>query len=171
MYVIETERTLLRMPTVGDLDDFAAIFSNPRVMKYLDVDCRPLGREQTEKVLRSIIDGWKKNGFGRWAVISKTDNQLIGLAGFRKHEEVAELFYILNEPFWGKGLATEIAKEVLKAGFERHNFSGIVALTRPTNAASRRVLGKLKMSFIGETDVYGIAAVEYKMMREDYRLK
>ncbi len=171
MYVIETKRTLLRMPAISDLNDFAAIFGNPRVMRYLDADCQPLTEEQTEKVLLSIITGWEKNGFGRWAVISKADNQLIGLAGFRKHEEIAELFYIINEPFWGKGLATEIASEVLKAGFERHNFTGIVALTRPANVASRRVLGKLKMSFIGETDVYGIAAVEYKMMREDYQLK
>jgi len=171
MYEIETERTVLRIPTINDLDDLAVIFANPQVMKYMDIDCKPLTREQTENALVSIISGWKKNGFGRWTIISKEDNKLIGLAGFRRHEDIAELFYILDEPYWGKGLATEIASDVLKVGFERHNFTRIVAMTRPANAASRRILSKLRMSFMGELEIYGISAVEYAITKEDYQLK
>lgn len=171
MYEIETERTVLRIPTIDDLDALSAIFGNPQVMKYLDVDCQPLTREQTELALVSIINGWKKNGFGRWAVISKEDGKLIGLAGLRKHEDVAELFYVLDQSYWGNGLATEIAGEILKVGFERHNFPRIVAMTRPTNLGSRKILNKLKMSFIGEREIYGIWAVEYEMNRENFRLK
>ncbi len=171
MHEIATERTVLRLPTINDLDDLAVIFGNPQVMKYLDIECKPLTREQTENALVSIINGWKKNGFGRWAIISKEDNKLIGLAGFRRHEDIAELFYILDEPYWGKGLATEIASEVLKVGFERHKFSRIIAMTRPKNTASRRVLDKLRMSFLGELEIYGISAVQYEMTEEDYQLK
>lgn len=171
MYEIETERTRLRIPTIDDLDDLALIFGNPQVMKYLDIDCQPLSKEQTETALISIINGWAKNNFGRWMVISKTDNKIIGLAGFRRHEDIAELFYILDEPYWGKGLATEIAGEILKAGFERHNFPRIVAMTRPANAESRRVLDKLGMRFIGESMVYGISAVEYEIFREEFHSK
>lgn len=171
MYVIETERTYLRLPTIDDLDALAVVFGNPQVMKYLDFDCQPLTREQTEKMLISIIEGWKKNGFGRWTVFSKEDDQLIGLAGLRKHEDIAELVYILNEPFWGKGLATELANEVLRAGFANHDFPKIIAMTRPGNAASRRILAKLKMHFNGEAETYGIQIVEYEMTRKDYELR
>lgn len=170
MFQIETERTLLRLPTIADLNDLSVIFGNPQVMKYMDVDCQPISRTQTEMALVSIINGWKKNGFGRWMVISKESNKLIGLAGLRKHEEIAELFYVLDEPFWGKGFATEIAREILKVGFEKHHFHQIVAMTRPANSASRRVLDKLRMNFTGELDIYGISAVQYAISKEEYQL-
>jgi ribosomal-protein-alanine N-acetyltransferase len=170
MYEIETERTVLRMPTINDLDDLAAIFANPQVMKYLDIDCRPLSREQSEIVLISIINNWKKRGFGRWAIINKKENKFIGLAGFRSHEDTAELFYVLDEAHWGKGLATEIARDILKAGFDRHKFPRIIAMTRPANTASRNVLHKIGMSFERELDVYGIWAVQYIIAKEDFQL-
>ena len=169
MYEIETERTVLRLPIMDDLDGLAAIFGNPQVMKFMDVDCQPLAREQTELALVSIINGWKKNNFGRWSVISKEDNKLIGLAGLRKHDDIAELFYVLDESYWGKGLATEIARAVLQAGFHRHNFPRIVAMTRPGNVASRRVLSKLGMHFMGELEIYGIWAVQYEIPKEDFK--
>ncbi len=170
MVQIETERTFLRLPTIADLDDLSVIFANPQVMKYMDADCQPLTRVQTEMALVSIINGWKKNGFGRWVVISKESDKLIGLAGLRKHEEIAELFYVLDEHCWGKGFATEIARQILKVGFEIYNFSQIVAMTRPANFASRRVLSKLRMNFIGELDIYGISAVQYTISKQEYQL-
>lgn len=169
MYELETERTVLRIPVLNDLDALADIFGSPQVMRYMDVECKPLTREQTEIALVSIIEGWKKNGFGRWSVISKENDKLIGLAGMRKHEDVAELFYVLEEAQWGKGLATEIAGEILRAGFKEHDFNRIVALTRPTNVASRKVMSKLQMTFIGESVFYGIEAVQYSITREKFR--
>ena len=168
---IETERTILRMFTPGDLDALASILGNPQVMKYLELDCLPLSREKTETALAGIISHWENKGFGRWAVVSKEDGRLIGMAGFRSHEDVAELVYVLDEPYWHRGLATEIACAILKFGFENHNFSHIVALTRPANGASRRVLDKIGMSFQAEVNVYGISAVEYKISQENYKLK
>ena len=102
MSEIETERIRLRMFTMDDLDDLALIFSNPRVMKYLGLDCQPISRDETEIILASIIKHWERNGFGRWAVVSKEDNKLIGCAGLRSYEGAAELVYLLDEPYWGK---------------------------------------------------------------------
>lgn len=165
---IETQRTILRLFTPDDLDDLASILGNPQVMKYLEIDCQPLSRERTEIAINSIIGHWEKNGFGRWAVVFKDDGKLIGMAGFRTHEDIAELVYILDEPYWHRGLATEIATAILKFGFEAHNFSRIIALTRPANAASRRVMDKIGMSFKGEVDIYGISAVEYAISRNEF---
>src|SRR4051812_37251392 len=98
---IETERAILRMFTINDLDDLASILGNPQVMKYLELDCQPLSREQTEITIASIIRHWETNGFGRWAIVLKKDSKLIGMAGFRSYEQLAELIYILDEPYWG----------------------------------------------------------------------
>lgn len=165
----QTQRTILRMFTPGDLDALAAIFGNANVMKYLGLDCKPISREETEIALDSIIKNWTERNFGRWAVIYKENDELIGCAGFRSYEEAAaELFYILDEPYWGKGLATEIAGECLRFGFEERDFNQIIAFTRPANAASRRVLEKIGMRFDGDITVFGVEAVQYVINREDY---
>jgi RimJ/RimL family protein N-acetyltransferase len=166
---IQTERVIMRLFTMNDLDDLASILGNSQVMKYLEMKCQPLSREQTEKTIAAIIKHWETNGFGRWAVVCRESNKLIGMAGFRAHEDVAELVYILDEPYWGKGLATEIARAILKYGFEKHNFSRIVAMTRPANAASRRVMDKIGMTFEKEVEIYGISAVEYVISKEDFQ--
>lgn len=168
MHGIETPRTILRMFTMEDLDDLASILGNPQVMKYLELDCQPLSRDKTAIAIASIIKHWEKNDYGRWAVILKESNQLIGMAGFRTHEDIAELVYVLDEPFWGRGLATEIARAILKFGFETLGFPRIIALTRPANIASRRVMDKLGMKFEKEVDIYGISAVEYVISQEDF---
>jgi len=164
----QTQRTILRMFTLDDLDALAAIFGNANVMKYLGLDCKPISREETELAIVSIIKHWKERDFGRWAVIYKENNQLIGCAGFRSCDEAAELFYILDEPYWGRGLATEIAEECLRFGFKERAFNQIIAFTRPANAASRRVLEKTAMRFDGEVTVFGVDAVRYVTNREDY---
>jgi RimJ/RimL family protein N-acetyltransferase len=171
MNQLETERTVLRMFTTNDLDDLAAILSSPEVMKYLELDCQPISRKQTQITIESIIRHWKNHGFGRWAVICKEDGKLIGMAGFRSHEDIGELVYVLDEPYWGVGLATEIADAILKYGFEVCNFLSIIAMTRPENVASRRVMDKIGMRFEKEVNVYGVSAVQYSISREDYQSK
>ena len=165
---IETERTVLRMFTMDDLDDLARIFGNPQVMKYLGHTCEPIPRDETEKALASIINHWEKNGFGRWAVISKVNNKLIGCAGLRSYEGTAELVYLLDDSYWGKGLATEIAGKIIKYGFETREFPQIIAMTRPGNAASRRVMDKLGMRFYKEDTIFDAFVVFYIISKEDY---
>jgi len=165
----QTQRTVLRMFTPDDLDALAAIFGNANVMKYLGLDCKPIARQETEVAILSMIKHWKERDFGRWAVINKEDNRLIGCAGFRSFEDFAELFYVLDEPYWGKGLATEIAGECLRFGFEERGFDRIIAFIRPGNAASRKVLDKINMRFDGEITVFGVEAVRFIFSREDYK--
>lgn len=166
---LQTERTVLRMFTPEDLDALASIFGNANVMKYLGHDCQPIPREETETAILSMIKHWKERNFGRWAVIEKESNRLIGCAGFRSYEDTAELFYILDEPFWGKGFATEIAQECVRFGFEERDFDRIVAFTRLGNTASRNVLNKIGLNLQGNIKIFDIEAVQYVIKREDYK--
>ena len=166
---IETERTFLRMFTMDDLDDLARILSNPQVMRYQGHDCQPISRDETEVILASLIKHWERKSFGRWAVISKEDNKLIGCAGLRSYQEIAELLYLLDEPYWGKGIATELGSAILEYGFEKLNFDRIIAVTRPENVVSRRVLEKLGMRFEKETIFFGIFVAQYTISRKEYQ--
>lgn len=167
--IIETPRTYLRMPTMDDLDAVAAMLSNPRVMKYLGLNGEPILREEAQEILESIISLWENRGYGRMAVVSRENNKLIGIAGLRYFEGDAEVFYMLDEPYWGKGLATEIASHILAWGFEKFDFPRIIAVTRPANKATLRVLDKLGMKLEKEATIVGVQAHVFQISREDFR--
>jgi ribosomal-protein-alanine N-acetyltransferase len=143
MIVLETERVLLRPFRSADLEDLAGICSNARVMKYLGLRGEPMSREDTETALRSIIAHWERHGFGRWAAVDNRDGKLIGYCGLRSFAKNAELVYLLDHPYWGRGLATEMALSCLAFGFGARSFDHIVAMAKPDNLASRHVLEKV----------------------------
>src|SRR4051794_36194694 len=84
MAEIETARLRLRMFSPRDLDDLMLIFGDPDVMKYLGIEAgTTLTRDEVEVTLEKMIEFWANHGFGRWAVINKEDNKMIGLCGLR----------------------------------------------------------------------------------------
>jgi len=62
-----------------------------------------------------------------------------------------ELGYGLHTPYWGRGLATEVARELLRLGRHELRRPSIVAITRPVNLGSQRVL--VKTGLVYERDV------------------
>lgn len=55
-----------------------------------------------------------------------------------------------NSPaYWNKGYATEIGKAVIGEAFRTTNISGIYGMAEPENGASRRVLQKIGMKYLG----------------------
>jgi RimJ/RimL family protein N-acetyltransferase len=57
-----------------------------------------------------------------------------------------EIGWRLAAAYWGQGLATEGAREVVRYGFESLALNEIVAFTVPGNMRSRRVMEKLGMT-------------------------
>ncbi|MDQ3917673.1 MAG: GNAT family N-acetyltransferase [Acidobacteriota bacterium] len=152
----ETPRLLLRQFTADDLDELAAIHADPEVMKYLGLRGAPLMREEAEMMLVSIISTWRNTGFGRWAAVDRVTRRLAGYAGFRPFGVRAELVYVLGRPYWGRGLATEAARECLRFASEEKLFDEVVAFTRVANLASRRVLEKIGMRYEGEAEFFSL---------------
>lgn len=168
MVNLETNRLLLRNFTLDDLDSLARIFAKPNVMKYLGLEGKPMTREETEVALVSIIKHWERHNFGRWAVVYKESGNLIGYSGLRSYEGTGELVYLIDETYWSKGLATELAAACLAFGFKERDFENIVAFARPGNTASRKVMEKVGMKFVRETTVFGVFVVQYEISRDYY---
>lgn len=57
--------------------------------------------------------------------------------------------YIYFETFWGQGYATELGMQMIKEAFANTNIKGIYGMAQPGNTASRRVLEKIGMAYIG----------------------
>jgi RimJ/RimL family protein N-acetyltransferase len=76
--------------------------------------------------------------------------------GLLRHLDVegaaeVEIGYSFCPEHWGCGYATEIATACLDVGRDRFGFTSMVALTLPTNTASRHVLEKAGLRY--ERDV------------------
>ena len=74
-----------------------------------------------------------------------------------------EVGYAVAQKFQQKGYATEAAEVCLAYGFEQLNLRKIVAVTRPENTASRRVMEKLGMRYDGLGRFYGLDLAHYSI--------
>jgi ribosomal-protein-alanine N-acetyltransferase len=167
---IETPRLLLRQFTPNDLDDLHRIYSDPDLSKFMPNE-KPLPLEETKAAIRSITENWEQYHFGVWAVIYKKHEKLIGHCGLKFLENTLEvqIGYLLLKSYWGRGLGTEAASAVLKYGFEIAKLQRIVAVAKPDNIASRRVLEKVGLEYEKDAYFYDNDVVYYSLLRENYQ--
>lgn len=171
IHELETARLRLRMFTPDDIGELSRITRDPDVMRYIG-EGHPLTREETDYNLASIIRGFRRRGFGRWAMVHKASGRLLGYCGFStlSAEEVGvELAYMLARPYWGMGLASEAARACVRYAFETLGLDSLAALTMPGNARSRRLLEKLGMCHERDCRLHGYDCVQYRIRRADFR--
>jgi RimJ/RimL family protein N-acetyltransferase len=149
--VIVTPRLALRCWTYADRDDFRAMVADPDTMIHLH-DGVPLTNAQADDALRDTIEHYAA-GYGDWAIVARENGAIIGESGLTKlcEKGEVELGYMLRRPYWGRGYAFEAAAAVKAYAFDELHLERIVALSRPENAASIRILEKLGMRPLGHT--------------------
>lgn len=153
--ILETVRLILRPLELSDVDDFFIMNDNPNVSRYLRVPLK--SSDEAEKYIQKIINEYKRNGIGRFAVVLKETNKLIGFSGLKHranaengYENVYDLGYRFAEEHWRKGYATEAAKKWLEYGFAEMKLSVIHACAVKDNIGSNTVLQKLGFQFTNE---------------------
>ena len=108
--IIETKRLHLREMTVFDLPYLSAILQDKDVMYAYE---HAFSDEEVHQWLQKQQLRYKKDGFGLWAVIRKSDHQMIGQCGITmqdyKTAQVPEIGYLFAYKHWHKGYATEAA--------------------------------------------------------------
>jgi RimJ/RimL family protein N-acetyltransferase len=166
MQAIETARLYLRQFTLNDLDDLYRIYSDAEIMKYIGKGVRT--RAETESAIHNILKHWEQNNFGMWAVVHKTDCKTIGRCGlcFLDKTPEVELGYALDKFYWNQGLATEASLASLNYGFEILQLEKIVAIARPENIASQRVMQKVGMKYEKNARYYESDVVYYSKSRQ-----
>ena len=148
---LHTDRLILREMRRSDAKDMYEYSCNPKTSEFLLWDVHS-SLDFTKEFIDYIISKYRYGEYNDWALVHKETGKMIGTAGFTKIDEenrVAEIGYVLNPDFWGKGLATEAAAEVIKFGFETMNMHRIEAKFMFGNDASLAVMRKLGMKFEG----------------------
>jgi RimJ/RimL family protein N-acetyltransferase len=145
---LTTERLLLRPWRDDDLDAFAIMNADPRVMEFFP---NVYSRDQCKEGIARIRAHFAMHGFGWWAVELRRDASCIGMVGlaipsFQAHfTPCVEIGWRLLAEHWGNGLATEAARAALAFGFEQLDLSEIVSFTTTNNLRSRKVMERLGM--------------------------
>jgi len=163
---IRTPRLCCR-PVVGsDLEVLEALFTDPDVRRYL-WDNRVASREETEAVIDKSAGLFDESGSGLWLLFRGADRAAIGFCGFMLFREPPELelIYGLLPAHWGKGLATEAARAMIRYGFEQLGFARIKASADGPNTKSFGVMERAGMTFERRTGAPGAETLFYTLDR------
>lgn len=150
---LRTDRLLLRPWRPADLQPFAAMNLDPRVMAHLPAS---LTRVESAALMDRILADFEREGWGLFALELPGAMPFAGFVGLDRPRFVApftscvEIGWRLAFAAQGRGYATEAAREVVRVAFEAIGLSELVSFTVPRNLASRGVMEKLGMRQDGE---------------------
>ncbi len=150
------------------------MFADAEVVRYLG-DGKPKTRDRVKLGMTNAALCWERHGFGPFTVL--LDDDIVGDcllypivrsgadgADFDARGPEIEIGYRLKRSAWGLGIATEAAQAVLDWALapDGASLDEVLAVTYPENVASQRVLEKIGMRRMGETDrFYGATTVLY----------
>lgn len=145
--VLTTRRLRLRPFAPGDVDALHAHWTHPDVRRYL-WDGREIARREAADVVEESIASFAARRFGFWAIELRDDPAVVGFVGLRPMPDPPdlELYYGLARPYWGRGLATEASRAVLRYAFEALAVDRVYIRTDEPNDASVRVVERLGAS-------------------------
>ncbi len=148
---LETERLILRDMRVSDAEDMFAYAQHEPVTRYLTWTPHP-SIQHTKEYLTYVGQRYRTGDFYDWALICKEDGRMIGTCGFTSFDfpsDSAEIGYVLNPDYQGKGLATEAVREVLRFGFETLSLHRIEAKFMKENTRSQKLMERVGMQLEG----------------------
>jgi len=146
--LIETTRSILRTVTMLDTAGVASSWK---------LDEGSISLLEAEQKIERMLSNHAQNIHGKivhlcLAVIFKDTNEFIGWCGLdhtNQKDTDPALFYLLKANYWGKGLATEAARALLDYTFTQLELASIHGGAASENLASKRVMEKIGMKYIG----------------------
>ena len=138
--IMETKRLILREMVMTDLPATWEIVGDDITMAAWG---GAMSEEENLAGLEKQIIGYRENGFGRWAVVPKDTDRVIGICGLQfcdtDKDSVLEVGYMFNRAFWHNGYAIEAAIGSKKYAFDVLGEPEVFSLVRDTNLASINV--------------------------------
>ena len=144
---LETNRLILRKILVGDCADVYEYARRPETSRYLLWNAHE-NPKYTKKYLSYLQTAYRNEEFFDFGLVDKESGKMIGTCGFTDFDmdnNSAEIGYVLNPDFWGKGLAKEAIMRVMAFGFAELRLHRITAKIMTENSASKRVAEKCGM--------------------------
>jgi RimJ/RimL family protein N-acetyltransferase len=148
-----TERLILRRWHDADRAPFAAMNADPEVMRYFT---SVQDRATSDALVDRVEAHFDEHGFGLWALDIAETGAFIGFTGLSPMpagvpgEGAYEVGWRLAADAWGRGYATEAARESLRIGFAELGLTEVWSITSVLNAPSEAVMVRLGMTRVAE---------------------
>lgn len=154
--VLETERLILRQWNETDAESLYRYAKDPQVGTIAGWPSHK-SIEESLYVIRNVFCGKEC-----YAICLKEDNTAIGCIELKLNgstdmtdkDDECELGYWLGVPFWGKGIMSEAAREMIRHGFEDLGMNTIWCGYYDGNERSKRV--QEKCGFIYDHTSYNV---------------
>jgi [ribosomal protein S5]-alanine N-acetyltransferase len=172
MTELQTKRLRLMQWCHADFASFRPIAKDPDVMRYIS-DGIPWSDEGIREFVGRQMRHAAATRFCLWRIARKPDGKTIGFCGLQplrlEDRREVEIGWWLAKNCWGRGIASEAARAVMRFAFAEANLGRVIAIARPENMASIRIMRKLGMRFEREAAHKGISVVVYSIERTPTR--
>lgn len=150
---VETDRLILVPVEPPDRAVLHEILVEPEVRRFL-LDGQVVAEQWVAAEIERSGELFAALGCGLWTIRQKRRAEIAGLVGFRHFfaPPRLQLLVALHPSCWGRGLATEAARSIIRFAFDRLGFERIEAAADVPNARSVRLMERLGMVFDRRTD-------------------
>ena len=153
--VLTTSRLRLRTFRPDDLPLYAALNSDPEVVRFLG---GPLSRDESDAIAEYAQALHAREGIGLLAVERAEDGVFVGMCGLHHVTDWypdIEVAWRLARTHWGHGYATEAAAAWLRHGFTTLDLPRVISIAdrEPPNVRSIAVMRRLGMVHDHDADL------------------
>ena len=144
-------RLRFRRLSGADVDALVELDSDPEVMRFLTGGvATPLATVRDEQLPRLLAQYERHPGLGRWVAHDRESGEFLGWFALDPSADgtEAELGYRLRRSAWGRGLATEGSRALVRHAFDTVGVRRVWAETMAVNERSRRVMEKAGLRYV-----------------------
>jgi RimJ/RimL family protein N-acetyltransferase len=148
MTILETQRLSIRRLNLDDVAFILELVNQPAWLEFIG-DKNVHSRDDARKyILNGPMEMYERLGFGLYLVQLK-QGSAIGICGLIKRDGLddVDIGFALLSRFSGQGYALEAAQAVMSYGRNVLKLGRIVAITKPANEKSIKLLSKLGLHF------------------------
>ena len=148
MTILETQRLVLRRLNLDDAPFILELVNEPAWLEFIgDKNVHSLD-DARKYILNGPIEMYARLGFGFYLVQLK-QGSAIGICGLIKREGLddVDIGFALLSRFSGQGYALEAAQAVMDYARTILKVNRIVAITKPANEKSIKLLARLGLHF------------------------
>lgn len=150
--VIDSKDLVMKMIEDEDFEDFFEIHSSELIYKYI-----PGKAKKNAKTVRNMIGHYsrdfnKKKMVFLGVYMKSPIKKMVGIVeifDINKNTNMVTVGYRLNEDYWGKGIATEALKHLVKFLFDQIMVNRIQAFVMTENTRSGQVLRRNNFVYEG----------------------
>ena len=176
---IETDRLIIRPYIENDLSESFQLMQSKQLFKYINMEV--MSFEEYKGLFKWLINSYK-TGFDSdfkysFAIFLKETGKFIGWCGVGILDcfyPEKEIYYLIGQDYWGNGYATEAMTALVHYCFNTMGLNRIIALAKPENIASNRVIQKLGFKFehfvsgLSEEFAFYNGEPYYSLTKEEY---